>query len=424
MNDPTPVPPPVTPAAAAAATPAEAAAPALPPAAPPTPAAPGERCPNCSAPLHGPFCYSCGQSKKGLIRHFSSIMGDFLDSVLQIDNRTWRTLGPLYFKPGYLSNEYFAGRRVRYVTPLRLYFFLSLVAFLVISLVTDIDARIDEKGNLAIGSAPPQTEQRETTPGEREKILRDLDEGLKFVPESQREKIREEVRRDLERQSDAAGDKAAAQAEAADATADAERIAKAVEEAKRDEEENEPDINFDGTPWHRTKHPLTFSWLPDAANDALNEEIEVLVRKIRRVKDDPGPFVKQIFSTAPQTLFVILPIFALLLKIFFIFKRRLYMEHLIVALHSHSFICFSLILLVLLDQVRDALGAGFFRSVLDWVFGLSCAWIPLYLLLMQKRVYKQNWIFTLFKYGLIGIAYLFLLTFGTLLTMLVSLVLL
>jgi hypothetical protein len=424
MSEPTPVPPP------AAAAPVAPVAPVTPvaPVAPAAEAAPSERCPNCSAPMQGPFCFACGQSRKGLIRHFSSILGDFADSVLQLDNRTWRTLGPLYFKPGYLSNEYFAGRRVRYVTPLRLYFFLSLIAFLVISAVTELGARIDENGNLALGPPDRTSESRDVTPAEREKALRGLDEALRFVPEAERAKVREEVERELAGESAAARESAAVDAKVADVAkdaADAQRIARAVEDAKRDDDD-EPSLNFDGTPWHRTRHPLTFSWLPDTVNEALNDEIEVLIRKIRRIKDDPAPFVRQIFSTAPQSLFVILPVFALLLKFFFIFKRRLYMEHLIVALHSHSFICFSLILIVLLNKLQGWLAPdpGFAHGLFGWMIGLSCAWIPLYLLLMQKRVYRQNWIFTLFKYGLIGICYVFLLTFGMLLTMLVSLVLL
>ena len=63
---------------------------------------------------------------KGLVRHFSSIIGDFLDSVFNIDARVFRTLWPLFAKPGYLSCEYFAGHRVRYVSPVRLFVFLSI----------------------------------------------------------------------------------------------------------------------------------------------------------------------------------------------------------------------------------------------------------------------------------------------------------
>ena len=65
------------------------------------------RCANCGAPLHGDFCYACGQPVKGLIRHLSGVMGDFLDSVLNLDSRFFRTIGPLLYRPGYLTEEYF-----------------------------------------------------------------------------------------------------------------------------------------------------------------------------------------------------------------------------------------------------------------------------------------------------------------------------
>src|SRR6185369_11285889 len=74
-------------------------------------------CSNCGAELHGPHCYSCGQPVKGMIRPLSSMMHDVADTIFNIDSRIFRTLLPMYFRPGYLSNEYFAGRRVRYVTP-------------------------------------------------------------------------------------------------------------------------------------------------------------------------------------------------------------------------------------------------------------------------------------------------------------------
>ena len=89
-------------------------------------------CANCSAELLGAYCYSCGQPVKGMIRPLTSMMHDIADTIFNIDSRIFRTLWPLYVKPGYLSNEYFAGRRVRFVTPFRLYFFLSIAAFFAI----------------------------------------------------------------------------------------------------------------------------------------------------------------------------------------------------------------------------------------------------------------------------------------------------
>src|SRR5581483_323837 len=99
-------------------------------------------CANCGTELLGPHCYACGQPVKGMVRHLGSILHDMADTVLNIDSRIFRTLLPLYFRPGFLSTEYFAGRRVRYVTPFRLYFFLSVAAFLLIQV--SFDSSIDD----------------------------------------------------------------------------------------------------------------------------------------------------------------------------------------------------------------------------------------------------------------------------------------
>ncbi len=60
----------------------------------PPPASP-RRCENCGAPLYGEHCHACGQPTKGLVRHFSSVLGDFFDTVFNIDSRVLRTLWPL-----------------------------------------------------------------------------------------------------------------------------------------------------------------------------------------------------------------------------------------------------------------------------------------------------------------------------------------
>ena len=64
------------------------------PSPPPLPAgdAPRGDCANCGTPLLGEHCYACGQPVKGLVRHFSSLVGDVLDSVFEWDSRTPRTL--------------------------------------------------------------------------------------------------------------------------------------------------------------------------------------------------------------------------------------------------------------------------------------------------------------------------------------------
>ena len=92
--------------------------------------------------MHGPYCYACGQPEKGMIRQLASVLSDVLDTVFNIDSRVFRSLLPLYFRPGYLTLEYFAGRRVRYVTPFRLFFFLCLVAFFAIQIALNLERRV------------------------------------------------------------------------------------------------------------------------------------------------------------------------------------------------------------------------------------------------------------------------------------------
>jgi hypothetical protein len=167
-------------------------------------------------------------------------------------------------------------------------------------------------------------------------------------------------------------------------------------------------------------------WLPAMANAKLNDwagRAQANVRRLRKEQD--GNLLKDAFlSVVPQTLFVVLPLFALLLKVLYLFKRRLYMEHLVVALHSHAFLCLVLLLQSLLALLAGVVSApdGWVDGAFGWVEAALWIWAPVYLLLMQKRVYGQGWIMTGLKFGAIGIAYLFLLGFAAAAALVVSLV--
>jgi hypothetical protein len=141
--------------------------------APATPTTPARRCENCGAALYGEHCYACGQPTKGLVRHFTSILGDFFDTVFNIDSRVLRTVWPLLARPGYLSLEYFAGRRVRYVTPMRLFLFLSLVGFFVVQGTIDYgdEGKDGNKGGIHVGAPQKDSIEAANTPEEVDKVL-------------------------------------------------------------------------------------------------------------------------------------------------------------------------------------------------------------------------------------------------------------
>ena len=82
-------------------------------------------CANCGAVLTGPYCAQCGQHVADYHRSVWRFVSDFFDNSFSWDNRLLRTLEPLFVQPGLLTREFMAGRRVRYVHPLRLFLFTS-----------------------------------------------------------------------------------------------------------------------------------------------------------------------------------------------------------------------------------------------------------------------------------------------------------
>jgi hypothetical protein len=388
---------------------------------PVAPEAPARRCQNCGEPLLGEHCYACGQPTKGLVRHFSSIIGDFMDSVFEFDSRILRTVGPLLARPGYLTMEYFAGRRVRYVSPVRLFVFMSLLAFFAAKLSVHINVDEDGKSPVIVDTGDGSGNGiREATTVAGVEAARD--QAIAALRKVRTETANTGVPGMAEGM--AAGMDAAEKGVAAEA---ARRIA-VIEKAAREgtpvpDAGSDPNITFNNMAWDPETNPVKIAALPDAANDRLNGMVGDAKENIARIQKDPNLLKDAFLSNVPTTLFLLLPLFALLLKLAYLFKRRLYMEHLIVALHSHSFLCAGLLLALLLDAL-----AGWTAS-LPWLstpIGLAevalIVWLPIYLLLMQKRVYGQGWLMTLVKYGVLGTCYFVLVSVGATLSLLVSLV--
>jgi len=368
-------------------------------------------CENCGAALLGEYCYRCGQPIKGLVRHFSSIMGDFLDSVFNIDARFPHTIWPLFAKPGYLSLEYFAGRRVRYVSPVRLFFFVSIITFFVAQLVIQFGnnaLQFDDDGDGSrIGRATTVAEAEKT----RDEAIAKLEDAIAKAGKSPAATVglraaQGEIRTDAANRIRDLQDAAAKGLPPPPPTSTTTNI-----------------VFDDGIPWDAKKHPVRVGWLPGFANDWLNAQIGRARDNISRMGTDSSRYKDALLGAVPSTLFLLLPVFALMLKVAYVFKRRLYMEHLIVALHSHAFLCLDLLLVfgvIALDRVvaPDSLADGLLRLLEVLLFG----WMALYLLIMQKRVYQQGWFMTVVKYCALGFCYCVLLSIGIAFTALLSLV--
>lgn len=379
-------------------------------------------CANCHTPLLGPHCYACGQPVKGLVRHFSHIIGDFFDTVFALDSRIVHTLWPLLAQPGFLTAEYLAGRRVRYVSPVRLFVFLCLIAFFVAQLSTDWSSADGGAGNVNVAGGDMERAQSvEEVERIRSEALAELEEsredsadvpGLDGVLGGVEQIVNKSARLRIAELQDKAG-------AATDETVQEEagHVGKAQKNCL---------INIGGDCLGQDlpESPELLDGEADGISAWFTHKFAHIAQNIKRVEADPNLFKDALFGAVPSTLFVLLPIFTLLLSVLYLFKRRLYMEHLIVALHSHAFLSLAMLLALLVHDIQPWLAAQlpFAGTLCTLLFIALLCWMPLYLLLMQKRVYGQGWPMTLLKFFILGNAYAILLIVGAVITVLFSLV--
>jgi hypothetical protein len=378
----------------------------------------GVHCANCGAMMQGEFCHECGQSIHSVLKPVHGMIEETMETVLHIDGRIVHTLPPLLLKPGFLTLEYFSGRRVRYIAPFRLMFVLSLLSFFVFHLAIN---QLDSKGSFAayppVASGGASDFAAADRPAAVRAALREQLGGLRSaratgVLDKTTLALTDSAARELSRQASqrlvALG---AAPMSAASIAAPLSVLTTSA-----------PALSNNDAPLTavrvESKH-RRIEWLPDTANDRLTEWNDRIRDNVSAIMNGDGKtraqakqrMISGVFSTLPPAMFVLIPAFAILLKFFYIFRRRLYMEHLIVALHSHAFIFLSLLLITLAGMASTWLHphAAWTSYAFGWVQALLALWVPAYLLIMQKRIYRQTWGMTLLKFCGVGWCYLFLL---------------
>ena len=94
--------------------------------------APATHCRNCGAEVTWNYCPQCGQATKLALPPAFAFMRDAAGRYIRLDGRLLRSLHALLVKPGFLTREYLAGRRRRYVQPARLFVALSIMLFAVL----------------------------------------------------------------------------------------------------------------------------------------------------------------------------------------------------------------------------------------------------------------------------------------------------
>jgi len=346
-------------------------------------------CLNCGTGLQGPFCYYCGQPDRNFLRFFPALLRDLMEDLLDLDSRFMRTLKPLLFKPGRLTRDYMDGRRFRYAPPMRLYIFSSIAFFLLAALLSSNAITIGN--NETVGPVIQ-------VGGSSELEQQEIDEALSKLPPDIREQI---------------------------------DIDKAISESDTEPEDEDlfdtDGFQFNDQPWDRETNPVDISWLPAWINDRINDEIEGSPQKAQQINDNPNLIVDKVFDVLPGTMFVLLPVVALIFKFWYLFAKRYYLEHLIFSLHNHAFIFICLLLILLTSEASDLLSAHGFSKAADystWLVTAIGIWIPVYLLVSLRTVFQQNWLLTTGKFVVIGFSYMALLLVVTTVVAIASFVML
>ena len=91
----------------------------------------GKNCLNCNAIVAGRFCQICGQENLEPDENFWQLCTHFIYDIFHFDGQFFSTLKYLLFRPGFLTKEFFKGKRASYLHPIRMYLFTSALFFLI-----------------------------------------------------------------------------------------------------------------------------------------------------------------------------------------------------------------------------------------------------------------------------------------------------
>jgi Protein of unknown function (DUF3667) len=344
------------------------------------------QCENCGAPLSGPYCGQCGQPAIDYRRSFGNVLVDVLNEFLNWDSKFFATIALLIAKPWRLTNEFLAGHRVRYVHPLRLYLLASILFFFAVN----------------YGARGLKFEPGKLSPGDRAELEADLKRG-NLSPEA-----REKVDAFLRESSPPPAPSPLTTAPSASTIAPSPPPAPGTDKQRREYGKvgERPFVVFDSdkkssTPFER--------WIEGRAKEKMGEHGTKM-----------GLFITTLFSNLPYMMLCCIPLFAFVLKVLYIRRHVFYIDHLIYALHIHTFAYTGIMLIVLATIGLNRVIPG---SIAGWIIALLWITLVVQIFLSIRRVYRQGWFISIFKFFFGGFVYLMVLVFALAITFFATLVL-
>jgi len=371
-------------------------------------------CENCGAELQGHWCAKCGQPAIDYRRSFRHVIADLLNEFLNWDSKFFATIILLLVRPWKLTNQFLAGHRVRYVHPLRLYLLASILFFFAATYgiksahLQPLDLSPSTRAEIR-----SELEQENVPPEVRDKIEQAL--GGKPIATEKRAALEEQLKnenlpkeaRDAIQQRLQYGDPAPLDARSKledtlkglspDLRAKVEEsLKKAQNKAvifEADKEEKDNDMP---------------KWLEKRAREKFGEH-----------GTNIQLFLVTLMSNLPYMMLACIPLFACVLKFLYIRRRIFYMDHLIYALHIHTFAYVAIVLIVLATIGLNKAAPG---SIAGWIIALLWIAFMVEIFLSIRRVYRQGWFISIFKFLFGGFVYLIVLAAALATTFFITLV--
>ena len=329
-------------------------------------------CENCGAELQGHWCSQCGQPAIEYRRSFRYVVADLLNEFLNWDSKFFTTIALLIFKPWRLTNAFLAGKRVRYVNPLRLYLLASILFFFAVNYAT---------------------------------------KGLKFEPGKLEPKDRAELEAELKNEDlpPAAREKLAALLRESSPSPASEPSTNTPSPVPSGSPNASPSSPAPENDTHKKQYGK-IGERPFAVFDADAKTSTPFERWIEaRAKEKMGEhgtkmglFISTLLSNLPYMMLCCIPLFAFVLKVLYIRRGIFYIDHLIYALHIHTFAYTGIMLIVLATIGLNRVAPG---PIAGWIIALLWITFVVQIFLSIRRVYRQGWFISIFKFLFGGFVY-------------------
>src|SRR6266498_1017545 len=341
-------------------------------------------CENCGAPLTGHYCAQCGQAAVDYRRSFRHVIADVLESFLNWDSKFFTTIALLILKPWRLTNEFLAGKRVRYVNPLRLYLLASILFFFAVN----------------YGAKDLRLQPGKLSPKDRAELEADLKKG--DLPPAAREQLEALL---LESPSPSSSPQTTSPSPATNFPSPSPPAGTDNQRQEYGKIGERPFVVFDGT---KSSSPFE-RWVEGRAKEKMGEHGTKM-----------GLFIATLFSNLPYMMLCCIPLFAFVLKILYLRRHIFYIDHLIYALHIHTFAYTGIMLIVLATIGLNRTTPG---PIAGWIIALLWIAFVVQIFLSIRRVYRQGWFISIFKFLFGGFVYLIVLVVAVAATFFVTLAL-